>query len=55
MRKWRVDRCVDGKWQMYGMYSAHFINQLAAAIEHLVKAGYEMYKTIKIVEVGDDG
>ncbi len=40
---------------MYGMYSANFIQQLAAAIETLVKEGGEVYKTIRVTEVGEDG
>lgn len=55
MKKWRIDRLVDGEWQMYGMFSANFIQQLAAAVEALVKAGFEVYKTIRVVEVGEDG
>lgn len=55
VRKWRLDWFVDGEWKMYGMFGANFINQLAASVEYLVKQGYEVYKTIKIVEVGDDG
>ena len=52
-RKWKVERLVDGEWCMFGVYSANFIEQLAAAIEVLVKAGGEIYKTIRVVEVTD--
>ena len=54
-RKWKVERMVDGKWHMYGVYTDKFINQMAAAIQDLVNAGFEVYKTIRIVEVDPDG
>ena len=55
MKKWKLERLVDGEWCFYGMYTANFIAQLAAAVEELVKSGFEVYKTIRITEVGEDG
>lgn len=54
-KKWKVERLVDGEWYMYGVYTMNFIEQLAAAIETLVRADGEVYKTIRVIEVDDDG
>lgn len=49
-----LEKLVDGKWWMQGMYTEHFIQQLACAVGELYQQGFEMYKSIRIVEVSSD-
>lgn len=55
MKKYRLETLVDGKWRMHGLYPEKFISQMAQAVSDLRAKGFEMYKTMRLVEVTDDG
>lgn len=55
MKKYRLETLVDGKWRMHGFYPEKFISQMAQAVSDLRAKGFEMYKTMRLVEVTDDG
>lgn len=54
MPKFKLKAKKDDKWTFLGMYPDKFIEQLCAAVESLVKAGFEMYKSIRVERVDDD-
>lgn len=55
MKKYRLETLVDGQWRMHGLYPEKFISQMAQAVSDLRAKGFEMYKNMRLVEVGDDG
>lgn len=55
MKKYRLETLVDGQWRMHGLYTGKFISQMAQAVSDLRAKGFEMYKTMRLVEVTDDG
>lgn len=55
MKKYRLETLVDGQWRMHGLYAGKFISQMAQAVSDLRAKGFERYKSMRLVEVGDDG
>lgn len=55
MKKYKLEKLVEGKWCMHGLYTEKFISQMAQAVSNLRAKGFEMYKTMRLVEITDDG
>lgn len=46
--KFILEKFVDEKWYLVGVYSKSFIQPLCNAVIELSKAGFEMYDTIRV-------
>lgn len=46
--KFILEKFVDDKWYMVGVYGKSFIQPLCNAVIELSKAGFEMYETIRV-------
>lgn len=53
--KYRLERKVDGKWCVYGIYSENSIAQLIQAAVMLSRSGFEMYDNLHVVGINSDG
>ena len=51
MKKWAVRKRVGDKWELVGVYSENFVEQIGAAVANLTKQGYVMYDSIRVEEM----
>ena len=46
--KFVLEKLVDEKWYMVGVYTKQFIQPLCNAVIELSNAGFKMYETIRV-------